>query len=182
MKKIILTVVVAMLSIAVLSAFGDNFCKGKMDGFQHEKMKDCHQGMEHPRMQKGEQFIVADCGEGEGEGMLQMMAEFLELTDEQVVQGKKLRAEVEKANIQIHADIQILQIEKREAMMKHNFTLIKKVNAKIMDKKLAMMNSRVDVRMKMWKNLTAEQKEKAKDFMKNHKSGFGRKGKGFHKK
>ena len=37
---------------------------------------------------------MMDCEEGEG--MMQMMAEFLELTDEQVVQGKKLHAEVEK--------------------------------------------------------------------------------------
>ena len=181
MKKIILTVVVTMLSIAMLSAFGGDCGKGKMGGFQHGQMEDCHKGgSEHPRMQKGGSFGMMDCEEGEG--MMQMMAEFLELTDEQVVQGKKLHAEVEKNNIQIHADIKILQIEKREAMMVHNFKLVKEMNANIMAKKLEMMNSRVDVRMEMWKNLTSAQKEKAKDFMKNHKPGFGGKGKGHHKK
>ncbi len=179
MKKIILTVVVAMLSIAVLSAFGADCGKGKMGGFQHGQMEGCHKGVVgHPRMQKGGSFGMMDCEEGEG--MMQMMAEVLELTDEQVVQGKKLQAEVEKSNIQIHADIKILQIEKRDAIMNHNFKQVKEINANIMAKKLEVMNSRVNVRMEMWKNLTSAQKSKAKDFMKNHKPGFG--GKGHHKK
>ena len=158
MKKLVFVVIGIIAVIGLLSAFdGDgrrfNDCdqhpmKGKMlkDGDHHNKM----QGMHHDGYQ--------------------MMCEELDLTDEQKEQMEDLRINNKKEMITVKASLELLEIDKRSAMRDKDFKQAKAVTNKIFEKKQDVAISRIEQHEQRWNILTPEQKEKAEEMRREHRS------------
>jgi len=152
MKRISLILVIVVLSSAALLAW---------EGQNHERLEQENQGQRiHPRK-------VNDSG-NKGFGMRMEMIEELELTDKQIEKLGTIKTAHLKQNIQLKADLEILQIDKREAMKTKNFTAAKKVNAEISKLRLQMNISQIDQQESIWNELTDKQKEKATKLGKTH--------------
>jgi len=74
-------------------------------------------------------------------------------------QMEKIRLEQAKTNIKLHSQIELLEIDKREALKNHDFKNAKLLTDKIYEIKLNLAKNRIETRKKRWDVLTSEQKE-----------------------
>ena len=163
MKKLSLILVIVLLASTALIAFENHGrgTKGHDMGEMRNRMADHHKnGM---RDGKGNN----EFGD-KNENTIFSMAEELELSDAIKDEMMVIRNDNRKANIKIRADIDVMKIEKNEAMRDHKFKEVKKINANISDENLKIRNSRVELRESLWNKLTKEQQEKAEELMKEH--------------
>jgi len=100
------------------------------------------------------------------EMMMGRMMEALELSDAQKNKIEALNFEHKKQMIEVKAELETLQLDKREAMKDNDFAAAKKLNSKIFDTKEEIANARLDLKEKIMKELTPEQQEKAKELHK----------------
>ncbi len=91
------------------------------------------------------------------------MIDELKLTPEQKKKFENLRAEHQKLMNSIQADTRNLNIDLQTAIKADNFKRAKELNKQIAAKQNQMMDARIDHLEAMLKELTAEQKEKAKE-------------------
>ena len=147
MKKITITIVMVFALIAILTAF-EKPCE-EMEKFE---------GKMHP----GEKHMMR-----EGFGGFDRIHEELDLTEKQIETMEEMRLTHQKEMIGMHADIDILMVDKRFAIKNHDFDKTKKITAKIFDLKKSQAIKKIEQHETMWNLLTPEQQEKAKELMKD---------------
>lgn len=146
MKKISAILVVLILASASLFAW---------EGKEQKRLEQQNSGKKiHPKR-------IEKCENNEFGMKLEMMEE-LELSNSQIKKMEKIKTNHRKQQIRFKADIEILKIDKREAMKNKNFANAKKINSEISKLKLQMANAKIDKQAAIWTELTEEQKEKAK--------------------
>lgn len=134
----------------------------------------------HNRLeQKKQEHKIYPRKSGNGEqrefGMKLEMLEELDLSDAQLEKMGSIKTSHRKQQIRLKADLEILQIDKKEALKKKQFADAKKVNAEISKLKLQMSNAKIDQQAAIWDELTEKQQEKAEATMKNlHKNRKGK--------
>ena len=101
--------------------------------------------------------------------------EELKLTTEQKEKIEDLRLEFKKEMVDIDAKLERLRIEKREASKDNKFSEIKDLNEKLSEIRVEKMNRGVDLKEKIYTQLTDEQKKTMKELKLNKK--FNKKGK-----
>jgi Spy/CpxP family protein refolding chaperone len=152
MKKILL-VAMAILALSFV-LFAEKAEKPAMDKQGMGNMcPDCqNKGM---MMDKGEM----------GPGMMDMkdMMKELNLTKEQKVKFDAMKDENMKFMNSKKAELENLQIDKRNAMQAENYNQAKQINKSITDLQLTIENAMVDHRAAMMKELTPEQKAKLQE-------------------
>ena len=145
MKKITLTIVVVLALASILYGFEHNF----RDYDKRGPMPEHHQRTE------------------EDPGFFERLCEELELTDYQIEQMEQMHINQKKRMIQIKSEIEILKIDKWEALKNHNFTQAKEIIEVIADKKLEIALTTIDNMEKRWDLLSDEQKAEAEELMKD---------------
>ena len=99
------------------------------------------------------------------------MAEYLELSDEQINKIREIKNDFRKKEIDLDADVKKLKIDEREAMKNMEFDKAKKLVKKIGEKRTESRILDIEEKEKISKVLTKEQIEK----FKNRKPGEFRK-------
>ncbi|MCD4817261.1 MAG: hypothetical protein K8S23_01045 [Candidatus Cloacimonetes bacterium] len=122
-----------------------NPCENFKGHFPHENMERFHR----------EHFMGA-------------MIEELDLSDEQQSKFEKDKMEFEKFIIEKDAEIKILHLEQRESRKNQDFAKMKKTTNKVFELKKQIALERIKMHEKHWNQLTDEQQEKVKEFMKDH--------------
>lgn len=147
MKKFTITIVMVFALMAVLTAF-EKPCEemGRFEG----KM---HPGGEHMMR--------------EGFGGFDRIHEELELTEKQIETMEEMRLDHQKEMIGMHAEIDIMKVDKHFAMKNHDFAKIKKITARMFDLKKSQAIKKIEHHETMWNLLTEEQQEKAEELMKD---------------
>ncbi len=105
----------------------------------------------------------------------------LNLTKDQEMKMKDMRAEMQKFMIKTGADIKILRIDMQKAIVNDDFDGATKLAKQINSKELEISLNRLDHHKKVLAILTADQKAKMKEFMNDrpgHKMGKHGKGMG----
>jgi len=97
--------------------------------------------------------------EGSGEGRIRE----LNLTEAQLKKFDEKRSAFQKRMNTINAEIENLEIDIQQALKDENYSRAKELTKQLYDKKLARAHARIDHMQDMLKELTAEQKLKARD-------------------
>jgi Spy/CpxP family protein refolding chaperone len=147
MKKITITIVMVFALMAILTAFEKHH--GEMENFE---------GKMHP----GEEHMMR-----EGFGGFDRIHEELDLTDKQIETMEEMRLAHQKEMIGMHAEIEIMKVDKHFAMKNHDFAKNKKITAKMFDLKKSQAIKEIGHHETMWNLLTPEQQEKADELMKD---------------
>ena len=147
MKKITITIVMVFALMALLTAY-EKPCeeREKFDG----------------KMNPGREHMMR-----EDFGGFDRICDELELTDMQMEKMEAIRLTHQKEMIGTHAEIDILKVDKQSAVKNHDFTKSKKITAKMFDLKKTQALKKIEHHEMMWKLLTPEQQEKAKELMKD---------------
>ena len=145
MKKITLTIVVVLALASILYGFEHNF----KDCDKKGTMPEHHQRIE------------------DNPGFLEKLCEELELTDYQIEQMEQMQINQKKRMIQIKSEIEILKIDKWDALKNHNFTQVKEIIKVIADKKLEIALTTIDNMERRWDLLSDEQKAEAEELKKD---------------
>ena len=144
-KTLIILMVIMALSLALFAQKADKAAKPDNPPMEN-KCPDCmNKDMDHGMM-----------------GMQDMMKD-LNLTKEQKTKLDALRDEHMKFMNSKQAEMENLQIDKRNAMQAENYTLAKQINKNITDLQLVMDNAMVDHKAAVLKELTPEQKAKMQE-------------------
>ncbi len=163
MKKTIVTTMAAIVLISILAAF------------------------ERPCERFG---FPSDGGRGYGPPVrneeFPSFFEELEFTNEQLEQMESFREEFQKKNIKLHSDIEILKIDKQNALRNENYDEAKKIMNEVFEIKKELAENHLEMIEKRNEILTPEQKEIAEKmryerefFMNRFQKGKGKKrGKG----
>ncbi|MCK4653649.1 MAG: Spy/CpxP family protein refolding chaperone [Candidatus Cloacimonetes bacterium] len=147
MKKITITIVMVFALMAILTAF-EKPCE-EMEKFEGKM----HPGREHMMR--------------EGFSGFDRIHEELDLTEKQIEKMEEMRIVHQKEMIGMHAEIDIMRIDKRSAMKKHDFDKTKKITARIFEVKKSQVIKKIEHHETMWNLLTPEQQEKAEELMKD---------------
>jgi len=149
MKKtmILITMLVVVSSVLLAQDCGR---QGRMEQMGNKQI---HPGM----MRDNHQEMCAD------------IFDELDLSDKQQDKINKIRTENRKQIIKLNSDLEILRIDKKEAMKNNNFAEAKKINGKISELHLQKNNAKVTTKEAVWNELTKEQQKKLQDTMKNHR-------------
>ncbi|MEA2104585.1 MAG: Spy/CpxP family protein refolding chaperone [Candidatus Cloacimonadota bacterium] len=98
-----------------------------------------------------------------------LLFQILDLTDAQEEKIIGYSTKSRKDIVQLKADIQVLQIDKRVALKNENYKKVKKLIDQISVKKASIEKSRINLKEDISKMLTAEQKEELKENMMDRK-------------
>ena len=115
---------------------------------------------------------------GHGHGFLALLDNsrlrtYLELTDSQVDQLRKIAVDTEIATAKDRADVRVRRIELRELLRAENpdrAAVMQKVQ-EISQAREQLMKQRIDALLSAKKVLTPEQQKKARSFFENHRMG-----------
>jgi protein CpxP len=158
MKKINLVLALLLLGSIALTAQ------------RHFNCDDPDQNGRQAMHQRGERGERGEHGQQMGkhrQGMpLAGILSEVELTDAQKDQIHALQQKHQKWNIQNRADVETLQIDKREALKNKNFSLAKKLTNQISEKRNDAAIKRIELHEDVWNLLTKEQQDAAEDCMK----------------
>jgi len=108
-----------------------------------------------------------------------MMMEKLDLSKDQIAKLEDIRLDHQKRMNTLRAEVENLQLDIQKAMQAEKYNDAKKLNDTIFMKRKDMANARVDHIQAMMKELTADQKEIAKEHFMRARMGRGQ---GFHGK
>ncbi|MBL7148883.1 MAG: Spy/CpxP family protein refolding chaperone [Candidatus Cloacimonetes bacterium] len=147
MKKITITIVMVFALMATLTAF-EKPCE-EMEKFEG-------------KMNPGEEYMMR-----EGFGGFDRIHEELDLTEKQIETMEEMRLAHQKEMIGMHAEIDIMKVDKHSAVKNHDFAKTKKITAKMFDLKKSLAIKKIEQHETMWNLLTPEQQEKAKELMKD---------------
>lgn len=103
-----------------------------------------------------------------------MMCDELKLTPEQQKKFETMHTAFKKMQNTLQSEMENLQIDMRTAMKAENFKAAKEINKQIAAKKTQLSDAHIDHMESMMKELSAEQKEKAKDMFPRMMMGQGR--------
>jgi len=110
--------------------------------------------------------------------MFERIRDELELTKEQIKQMDKLRSSNKKECIKLKSDMNILQVDKKDALKEFNFKEAKKNTGKIFEVKKNLAIKRIELQEQRWNILDAEQQAKIEEMMQHrgkHKKPFEKK-------
>lgn len=97
----------------------------------------------------------------------------MNLTDAQKTKVEELRLSHQKQMNTLDAEIQNLEMDMQQAMQKEDFVNARKLTKQLNDKRLVAAYARIDHMEAMLKQLTPEQKEKAKGMFMGMGKGMG---------
>ncbi len=107
--------------------------------------------------------------------MFERIRDELNLTKEQIKQMDELRSSNKKACIKLKSDMNILQVDKKDALKDFNFKEAKKITGKIFEIKKNLAIKRIEMQEGRWNILDAEQQAKVEELMQHrghHKRPF----------
>lgn len=90
---------------------------------------------------------------------MQSCIEKMKLTDAQMQKFAAAKAQYQKRDNSLSAEIKNLNLDRTEAIKAENLKRAKELNKQISDKELQLKNARIDLMADMLKELTQEQKE-----------------------
>ena len=149
MKKI--SLIMAVILLATVSLIADNHMSGVHEGMRAER--------------GGRTEMSRHNGSRDGGMMFMYLAEELELSDKVKAEIDELQTANKKAAIKLRADLEILRIDKRQAMQERDFSEVKKLNTALSEKRLELTNSRVDTHESIWNKLSKSQQAKVMELM-----------------
>ena len=107
--------------------------------------------------------------------MFERIRDELELTKEQIKQMDELRSSIKKESIKLNSDMNILQVDKKDALKEFNFKEAKKITGKIFEIKKNLAIKRIEMQEQRWNILDSEQQAKVEELMQHrghHKKQF----------
>lgn len=151
MKKTVLALIVILIMAGMLMAFDGKMghCKGRTSGSELHCQKEDSDRSFHKK----------------GDHMMAIMKE-LDLTEYQQEEIKQIKEDNRKENIQRRADIDILEIDLRDAMMDHDFETAKKITREISELKTEKAIAEIDQNDEIWNLLDSTQREKFMELVK----------------
>ena len=156
MKKIILVIAgIVALSTMLMAFDGPGFDSREKQG----------RDFEHPKFESRNV---------EG-SMFERIRDELDLTKEQIRQMDELRSSNKKECIKLKSDMNILQVDKKDALKEFNFKEAKKITGKIFEVKKNLAIKRIELQEQRWNILDAEQQAKVEELMQqrgHHKKPF----------
>ncbi|NQV19081.1 MAG: hypothetical protein HQ534_11120 [Armatimonadetes bacterium] len=162
MKKIILIIAGIVALTTMLMAF---------DGPGFDSREKHGRDFEHPGF--GPEFESRNV---EG-SMFERIRDELDITKEQIKQMDELRSSNKKECIKLKSDMDILQVDKKDALKEFNFKEAKKITGKIFEIKKNLAVKRIEMQEKRWNILDADQQAKVEEMMQqrgHHKKPFGK--------
>lgn len=148
MKKISVILLAMVLITAILSAEECGERKNMKMGERHSQM------MREKNNENGNH--------------LDMMIDEIDLTDEQLETLSQLKSDHSKDIIRIKSEIEILNIDKRNALKNHDFEEAETIINKLSVKHEEMSLNKLEFSESKWKLMTDEQKEILESMKRNH--------------
>ena len=149
MRKI--SLVMAVILLATVSLIADNHMSGMREGNRPERPMRTEMSQHNGNRDQGMMFMH--------------LTQELELSDKVKAEIMELQTADKKVAIKLRADLEILRIDKRQAMKERDFSQVKKLNAAISEKHLQLTNNRVDTHENIWNKLSEKQQEEALELM-----------------
>ena len=109
--------------------------------------------------------------------MFERIRDELDLTKEQIKQMDELRSSIKKESIKLNSDMNILQVDQKDALKEFNFKEAKKITGKIFEIKKNLAIKRIEMQEQRWNILDTEQQAKVEEMMQqrgHHKRPFGK--------
>lgn len=152
MKKTLLPLIVILIMASMLMA---------VDG----KKEHCKDGFPGSDLHHGQKEDTDRSFHKKGDRMMSLMKE-LDLTEYQQEEIKQIKEDNRKENIQKRADIDILEIDLRSAMIDNDFEAARKITREISELKTEKAISDIDQKEEIWNLLDSTQREKFEEMIK----------------
>jgi len=181
--KGILTMAVAMLMAGSFNyAEAQGMGQGQGQGYGDAQGRQVNQGRKQGKMGKKGKTNKQSNYNSAGFRFGPRMIEELKITDEQLVKIDAIRFEFKKKMIDVKANKQKIQLEKREAIKNENFTKAKSITKEYFKTRATEEVDKLNMMEKMLNELTPEQRKKFTNLKRNRGSmngvdrGTGRRG------
>ena len=161
--KRILTMAVAMLMVGSFN-FAEAQGMGQGQGYGKGQGKQMKQGK---MGKKGKMHKKGKFNKNAGFRFGPRMIEELKITDDQLVKIDAIRFEFQKKMIDVKANMQKTQLEKREAIKNENFTKAKSITEAYFKNRAIEEVDKLDMMEKMLNELTPEQRKKFSTLKRN---------------